>query len=90
MEVNHGLPQIGMAQQKLDGAQIGSVFEQVRREAMTERVGMKRLVHAGALGGLAAGVPDHLVANRIIGRVVPSSREQPHGGLPGQAAIMLS
>ena len=51
---------------------------------------MERLVHAGSLGGLVAGVPDHLVANRIIGRVVLSPREQPHGGLAGQAAIMLS
>src|SRR6478736_4038751 len=89
MDVNHRLPQIGVAQEKLNRAQVGAGFQQVGGEAVTQGVRMKGFAHVSTFGGLTTRVPDHLVANRIIGRVVPSSRKQPYGRLAAEAAIML-
>jgi hypothetical protein len=38
MDVNHRLAQVGMAEQQLDRAQVGTRFEQMSREAMAERL----------------------------------------------------
>ena len=35
VDVDHRLPQVGMAKQQLDSAQVGAGFEQMRSEAMT-------------------------------------------------------
>ena len=59
--------QIAMPQQQLNRAQIRSCFEQMRGEAMAQRVGMNRLVDAGPLGGLVASVPGHIDADRMLG-----------------------
>ena len=44
--------QIAMPQQQLNRAQIRSCFEQMRGEAVAQRVGMNRLVEAGPAGKL--------------------------------------
>jgi hypothetical protein len=55
---------------------------------VAQRVRMERLVDAGALSRLAAGVPDDLVADGVVGGVPSAAREQPNGGFAGQPAIM--
>src|ERR1039458_3508162 len=79
VDVNHGFAQVGMAEQQLDGAQVGAGFEQMCGEAMSKSVGMQRLVDPGAFGGLPAGVPDDLVSDRSVGRVMRAAWEQPDG-----------
>src|ERR1017187_2869000 len=80
-DVNHGFAQVGMAEQQLDGAQVGAGFEQMSGEAMSKSVGMQRLVDPGAFGGLPAGVPDDLVSDRSVGRVMRAAWEQPDGSV---------
>jgi hypothetical protein len=38
MEVDHRLAQVGVAQQQLDGAQVGAGLHQMCREAMPQRL----------------------------------------------------
>ena len=69
-----------MTEQDLNGAKIGSGFEQVRGEGVPQRVRMNRFGNAGELSGAAAGQEDGL------GRDRPSAgsiREQPVGGTFG-------
>src|SRR5215472_292854 len=80
----------GVAEQQLDGAQIGAGFEQMCGEAMSKSVRMQRLVDPGAFGGFPTGVPDNLVADGVIGGVPAAAREQPNGRFAGQAAIMCA
>ena len=54
--------QILMTEQKLDGAQVGSGFQQMRGPAVANQVGCDALADAGPLGGLDAGPPHGLVA----------------------------
>ena len=42
VEVNHRLAQVGVAEQQLNGAQVGAGFEQMCGEAMSKSVGMQR------------------------------------------------
>src|ERR1022692_3082131 len=65
--------QIPMAEQKLNGAQVGTRFGEMRGEAMAKRVGMDKLLQAGALGGVFGRVEDALGAHRHIGRVSTAS-----------------
>ena len=90
MDVNHGFAQVGVAEQQLDGAQVGSGFEEMSGEAVAKSVRMQRLVDSGAFGGFPAGVPDDLVADGVIGRVPATAREQPNGRFAGQPAIMCA
>ena len=56
VEIDRGLFEVTMPEQDLDGAQVGSGFEQVRREAMAQRVRMNMLVlETSAMRGLLAG-----------------------------------
>ena len=70
-----------MAEQQLNGAQVGAAFEQMRGEAMAQRVRMQRLVDAAALGGFPAGVPDDLVADGVIGGVPAAAGNSHTAGL---------
>src|ERR1017187_2415460 len=65
--------QIRMAEQKVNGAQVGTRFEEMRGEAMAKRVRMDTLLQAGALGGVFDRVEDALGAHRHIGRVSTAS-----------------
>ena len=90
MEVDGRLFQVGMAQQHLNGAQVGAGFEQVSCEAVAKSVGVKLFPDSRAFGGFAAGVPDDFGADWILGGGMPSAaREQPLGRFPAQPAKML-
>ena len=82
MQVDGGLFQIVMSQQQLNGAQVGTGFQQVGGETMAQRVGMNLLGRqAGALGGVPTGVLDGLGSDGMIRGVAAPTREQPLGGL---------
>ena len=83
MDVNHGFAQVGVAEQQLDGAQVGSGFEEMSGEAVPQSVRMQRLIDSGAFSGFPTGVPDDLVADRSVGRVMRATREQPNGRFAG-------
>ena len=73
VQVAAGCFQIRMAEQKLNGAQIGARFKEMGGKAMTKRVRMDMFLQAGALCGVFDGVEDALGARRHIGRVSPAS-----------------
>ena len=77
-----------MAEQQLDGAQVGAGLEEMCGEAVSKSVRMQRLVDSGAFGGFPTGVPDDLVADGVISGVPAAAREQPNGRFAGQSAIM--
>ena len=61
MQVDRGFLQVAMPQQHLDGAQVGTGFEQMSGKAVAQSVGMDVLVFkTGAFGGLLTGVPENL------------------------------
>ena len=49
VQVDRGVLQVAMAEQQLNGAQIGAGFEQVSGEAVAQGVGVDVLAEAGAL-----------------------------------------
>ena len=79
-----------MAQQHLDGAQVGAGLQQVGGEAVPQRVRVELFANAGAFGGFPAGVPNDFGVDRGIGAVPAAAWKQPLGRLPGQSAIVLS
>ena len=89
MRIDRRLLQVAVTQQHLDGAQVRPGFEQVRGEAMAEDVGVQRFGDTGAIGGMAAGVPDRVHADRVIAAVPETSGEQLQRGLAPQTAEVL-
>ena len=74
-----------MTHEQLDLAHIGTGFEQVRGEAMAQRMRRDRLVDAGHAVSLLAGLRYGVSTNRPAGNI---AREQPLlwvGGLPVSA-----
>ena len=63
-----------MAEQELNGADVGARFQQVGREAVSQGVRVNLLFDAGALSSLAAGIPDDFRSDRIISSVPPAAR----------------
>lgn len=55
-----------MAQQLWDGAKVGSRIVPVCGKAVAEGVRVEGFANTGALGGVAAGVPDHFIAEGIV------------------------
>ena len=53
MHVNQGVSQIFMAEQNLNGAEIGAGLIEMCRETMAQRVGVDAFLDAAALGGFA-------------------------------------
>jgi hypothetical protein len=88
MQIDGGLFQIAMAQQDLNGAQIGAGFQQMSGEAVTQRVGMNLFLDAGSLGGSLAGVPDGFGVDGPIAAMVAVARKQPHVGFSVQPMPM--
>ena len=58
-----------MAEQYLNGAQVCAGLKQMSGEAVPQGMRMQRFLNIGALGGLAAGVPDDFFVNGIVGRM---------------------
>jgi len=70
-----------VAEQQLDGAQVGAGFQQMDREGVAQRMRGDRLGEAGETVRLAAGVADSVPGDRLAGQV---SREQPLPGMNGR------
>src|ERR1035441_5299531 len=82
VQVDRGLFEIAMSQQHLNGAQVGSGFEQMCGEAVTQRVGMDvPVLKTGSLGGVPAGQPDNLGVDRTARGAPASTGKQPCGRL---------
>ena len=78
VQIDRGLFEIAMTEQDLDGAQIGSGFEQVRREAVPQGMRMDvPVLKASANRGLLAGCPEHLGGDRTARRMPPVAGKQP-------------
>ena len=77
VQVNRGLLQIAMAEQNLNRAQIRSVFEQVRREAVPQRVRMNIIPESRSLCCLPASMPDYLGVDRPLSGVPAITWKQP-------------
>ena len=56
MEIASRFFQIVMPQQNLNGVQVGTGFQHVRGEAVTEHVGIHLLLDSGTASGVLAGV----------------------------------
>ena len=66
MQIDRRFLQVAMPQQHLDGAQVGTGFEQMSGKAVAQSVGMDALVlKAGAFGGLLTGGPEDLGGDRM-------------------------
>ena len=76
VQVDRGLFKIAMPEQHLDRAQVGAGFEQMRREAVPQGMGMDVLVlEAGAESGLLTRCPEHLGGDRAARRYASCCRE---------------
>jgi hypothetical protein len=73
VQVAAGCFQIRMAEQKLNGTQIGSCFEQMGGKAMAQRVRMDTFLEAGALGSVFDCVEDALGENCV--QTLPITRD---------------
>src|ERR1700688_4583372 len=87
MQIDRSLLKVAMPEQHLDGAQVGTGFQQMRGKAVAQSVGMDAFVlKTGAFGGLLTGVPENLGGDRMT-RCMPSvAGEQPIGGFAFQPA----
>ena len=74
MEILRSSLQISVSEQNLDGAQIGSAFQQMRCPAVPQRVRRNALANAGLLRGFSTGKPHRLVGDRLI--EVPSRERE--------------
>jgi hypothetical protein len=76
MQVDGGLFQIAMPQQKLNGAQVGTVLEQVGGETVAQCVRMDLFIlQTGASGSMTAGVINSLGSDGAVRGMAASSRE---------------
>ena len=75
-----------MAEQQLDGAQVGAGFQQMHGEPVAQRVGREALANAGALQGGPAGL-----GGRVAGDMAAGNRagEQP-GALRARAPPVVA
>src|ERR1700728_779134 len=91
MQINRCLFQIAMPEQNLDGAQVGTGFQQVRGKAMAERVRMNMFIlEAGVFGRLHAGPPQNLGVDRAVECTPKSSGKSPVGRLAVESAPVRS
>ena len=87
MQVDRRLLEVTMTEQHLDGAQVGTGFEQMRGKAVAQSMGMDVLVlKPGVFGSLLTGVPENLGGDRMTRRMPSVAGEQPIGGLAFQPA----
>jgi hypothetical protein len=75
MKIDRGLLQIVMSQEQLNGAQVRSVFQQVRSETMAQRVGMNPVLKSRPLGSTLARIPHRSGSDGTIGGVPGPARK---------------
>src|ERR1017187_10167997 len=90
MDIHGSLLQIAVAEENLDGAQVGAGLQQMGRKAVTKGMRMKRFANAGAFSSFATGVPAYPGTDRIVGGMPLAAWKQPCNRFAGQPAIMLS
>src|SRR5205823_8553267 len=66
MQINRGVFQVRMTQQKLNRAKIRARFQQVRGISMAQSVRANPLAQAGSLRSRLAGMPDGFVGSRLL------------------------
>src|SRR6266567_7816638 len=87
MQIDGGDFKVAMAEQYLDGAQVGAGFKKMGRETMAQSVGMNApVVEAGAFGSDLAGRPEDLGSDRVACRVPAVAGEEPLLGLAPESA----
>src|SRR5260370_9808265 len=89
MQVDGGLFEIAMAQQDLKGAQMRSCFEQMRGEAVAQRVRVYGFLESGPSSGSFTGMVDRLGSDGPITGVSMPARKQPDTGLSAQPVPVL-
>src|SRR3982074_675688 len=78
MKINRRFLKVAMPQQHLDGAQVGTGFEQMSGKPVAQSVGMDVLVFkAGAFGGLLTGIQQDLGSDRITCGMPSVAGKQP-------------
>jgi len=66
MQIDRGVFQVRMTQEKLNGSQIGPGFHVVSSKTVTQRVWPDFFLDAGTNGGSLAGVPNRLVGDGLF------------------------
>ena len=78
MQIDRRLLQVAMPEQHLNGAQVGTGFEQMRGKAVAQGVGMNVLVFKpSALCGVLTGSPEDLGGDRITCGMPSVAGKQP-------------
>ena len=78
MQIDRRLLQVAMSEQHLNGAQVGTGFEQMRGKAVAQRVRMNVLVFKpSALCGVLTGSPQDLGGDRITCGMPSVAGKQP-------------
>ena len=77
-----------MAEQHLNGGQVCAGLKQMSGEAVTKGMRMQLFPDIGPLGGLAAGVPDDLRVDGMVGRMPLAPRKKPGLRFTTQTAIV--
>jgi hypothetical protein len=67
MQVDEGVLQSGMSEQKLNGTEIGTGFQQVSCATMPQRMRRKVFGDAGGSGGVLTGQPNHIGGDGYVG-----------------------
>ena len=91
MQVDSSDLEVAVAEQYLDGAQVGAGFKQVCREAMAQSVRMDvPVLKASPSCGNLQGSPEDLGGDRVTCRVPAVARKEPLLGLVPEAAPISS
>src|SRR5208282_4107845 len=90
MQVDGGLFQIAMAQQDLNGAEIGTRFEQMSGEAVAQRVRMNSFLEVRALGGFMTRMPNGFRIDGLATVMVAVAWKQPDAWFSSQAVPVLA
>src|SRR5919199_4314186 len=82
MQVKNRVADVGMTEQHLNGAQVHAGFEQMGRKTVPERVRMNFGRKPGPFRRMAAGKPNNLVRDRLIGSPTLAGKQIRLGFLP--------